>query len=87
MKSYALDEATLRTVAELSGGRYFRASDAGTLAGVFAEVDRLEAHETPVTRVLPAGALSLLAGLAGAAAPAFALLSSATLLRTAPSLK
>ena len=87
MKSYALDEATLRTVAELSGGRYFRASDAGTLAGVFAEVDRLEAHETPVTRVLPAGALSLLAGLAGAAALAFALLSSATLQRTAPSLK
>lgn len=37
-----LDEDTLRDVAELTGGRYFNARDAATLAGVYREIDALE---------------------------------------------
>jgi Ca-activated chloride channel homolog len=42
-----VDEALLREIAELSGGRYFRARDTGTLQRIYAEIDRLE--RTPVT--------------------------------------
>jgi len=37
-----LDEATLRMLAETTGGRYFHAQDTETLAEVYAEIDRLE---------------------------------------------
>ena len=37
-----IDEATLRDVAQRTGGRYFRAGDADALADVYAEIDRLE---------------------------------------------
>ena len=37
-----IDEATLRDIAERTGGRYFRAGDAETLVDVYAEIDRLE---------------------------------------------
>ena len=37
-----IDEATLRDVAERTGGRYFRADDAQSLVDVYAEIDRLE---------------------------------------------
>lgn len=37
-----IDEATLRDVAERTGGRYFRAGDAQALVDVYAEIDRLE---------------------------------------------
>ncbi|MFG0285600.1 MAG: VWA domain-containing protein [Phycisphaerales bacterium JB039] len=37
-----VDEATLRSVAQGAGGRYFLASDADTLRDVYAEIDRLE---------------------------------------------
>lgn len=42
-----IDEATLRDVAERTGGRYFRAGDAEALVGVYAEIDRLE--RAPIT--------------------------------------
>jgi Ca-activated chloride channel homolog len=42
-----VDEALLERVAAISGGRYYRARDAGALAGIYAEIDRLE--RTPVT--------------------------------------
>ena len=41
-----VDEAGLRRIAELTGGRFFRARDAGELAGIYAEIDALE----PVAR-------------------------------------
>uniref|UniRef100_C6DZT8 von Willebrand factor type A n=1 Tax=Geobacter sp. (strain M21) TaxID=443144 RepID=C6DZT8_GEOSM len=41
-----LDAATLKGVAELTGGRYFEAGDATVLSRVFAEIDRLE--RTPI---------------------------------------
>ena len=41
-----IDEAGLRRIAELTGGRFFRARDAAELAGIYAEIDALE----PVAR-------------------------------------
>jgi Ca-activated chloride channel family protein len=36
-----IDEQTLQQIAELTGGRYFRATDAQTLRSIYAEIDRL----------------------------------------------
>jgi Ca-activated chloride channel family protein len=43
-----LDESTLEDMAELTGGRYFRATDRESLEGVFAEIDELETTEIQV---------------------------------------
>ena len=37
-----LDEATLRGIAQATGGRFYRAADAAALQSVFTEIDRLE---------------------------------------------
>ncbi len=37
-----VDEDTLRKIAEQTGGRYFRARDTESLAGIYAELDRIE---------------------------------------------
>lgn len=37
-----LDEATLKKIADLTGGRYFRAQDVQGLAGIYALLDKLE---------------------------------------------
>ncbi|MFN2602059.1 MAG: VWA domain-containing protein [Gemmatimonadaceae bacterium] len=37
-----IDEALLRQIAALSGGRYFRARDAAALGAVYSQIDRLE---------------------------------------------
>lgn len=41
-----VDEAGLQRIARLTGGRFFRARDAAELAGIYAEIDKLE----PVAR-------------------------------------
>jgi len=41
-----LDEETLTSLAEKTGGRYFNAQDTEALADVYAEIDRLEKTET-----------------------------------------
>lgn len=41
----AIDEATLQQIAETTGGRFFRARDTAELAGIYAELDRLEPTE------------------------------------------
>ncbi|MGB5064067.1 MAG: VWA domain-containing protein [Candidatus Competibacter sp.] len=41
-----LDEATLKDIAEITGGRYFRATDTDSLESIYQELDRLE----PTTR-------------------------------------
>ena len=41
----ALDETTLRQIAESTGGRYFNARNLGALEEVYAEIDRLEKTE------------------------------------------
>jgi Ca-activated chloride channel family protein len=37
-----VDEATLRDIAKRTGGRFFRATEAAALPGIYAEIDRLE---------------------------------------------
>ena len=37
-----IDEHTLTQIAELTGGRYFRATDGAALRAIYAEIDRLE---------------------------------------------
>jgi Ca-activated chloride channel family protein len=43
-----IDEETLREVASLTGGRYFRATDTESLAAIWAEIDELETTEIEV---------------------------------------
>jgi len=40
--SQDLDETTLKQIADMTGGLYFRAQDLRSLAGIYAELDRLE---------------------------------------------
>src|SRR5690606_183405 len=42
-----LDEESLQRIAAATGGRAFRARDARELAGIYAEIDRLEPVERP----------------------------------------
>ncbi len=48
-----IDESTLRAIAEQTGGRFFRARDTAELAGIYAEIDRLEPVERPGQAVRP----------------------------------
>lgn len=43
-----IDEESLRRMAELTGGRYFRATDAESLAAIYDEIDELERTEIEV---------------------------------------
>ncbi len=42
MQDDDVDEKTLTDIARLTGGHYFRARDTATLAGIYAELDRIE---------------------------------------------
>ncbi|WP_147652575.1 vWA domain-containing protein [Vulcaniibacterium gelatinicum] len=48
-----IDEATLQRIAERTGGRFFRARDTASLAGIYAEIDRLEPIARPGQTVRP----------------------------------
>jgi Ca-activated chloride channel family protein len=50
MQESSLDEATLQQIAEITGGRYFRAEDAAGLKQVYAEIDSLEKSQIEVER-------------------------------------
>ncbi|GAB3943419.1 VWA domain-containing protein [Spirosoma harenae] len=41
-KMTTVDEGTLKTIANIGNGSFFRASDAGRLRGIFAQINRLE---------------------------------------------
>jgi len=47
-----IDEDLLRQIAETTGGRYFRATDAGSLASIYKEIDALERTKMTETRFL-----------------------------------
>jgi Ca-activated chloride channel homolog len=49
----SLDEATLRAVAERTGGRYFRADDEDGLEAIHAEIDAIEPAARPADVVRP----------------------------------
>ena len=48
-----IDEAMLRAIAASTGGRFFRARDTAELAGIYAEIDRLEPIARPGRAVRP----------------------------------
>ena len=48
-----LDEETLTQIAELTGGRYFRATDTATLQDIYGLVDELEPVEEPESGFRP----------------------------------
>jgi Ca-activated chloride channel family protein len=48
-----IDEATLQRIARTTGGRFFRARDTDSLAGIYAEIDRLEPVQRPGRQVRP----------------------------------
>ena len=48
-----IDEATLKTIARETGGQAFRARDTETLAGIYAELDRIEPVKQEGQRVQP----------------------------------
>lgn len=47
-----LDEQTLRTIAEMTGGAYFRATDTGALEQIYARIDTLEKTEAESRSVM-----------------------------------
>lgn len=79
-----VDEETLKAIADLTGGRFFRAEDTTALAEVFAEIDRLEKtriEDLRYTRYREAFAPFLIAALACILT---AEVAAATVLRRAP---
>nr|MDQ3056208.1 VWA domain-containing protein [Pseudomonadota bacterium] len=48
-----IDEATLQAIADETGGRFFRARDTESLAGIYAEIDRLEPVQRPGEQIRP----------------------------------
>lgn len=49
----SMDEATLKRIADITGGRAFRARDTNELAGIYAEINRIEPVKRPGERVRP----------------------------------
>jgi Ca-activated chloride channel family protein len=47
-----VDEKLLQTISQRTGGAFFRATDPKALAGVFAEIDRLEKTPLKVKRYI-----------------------------------
>lgn len=52
-----LDEATLTQIADLTGGRYFRATDTASLQDIYRLVDELEPVEEPESGFRPVKSL------------------------------
>lgn len=48
-----VDEPALRSIANVTGGRFFNARDTAELAGIYRELDRLEAIESPAPVASP----------------------------------
>ncbi|MFT4761156.1 MAG: Ca-activated chloride channel family protein [Saprospiraceae bacterium] len=46
-----IDELLLKKISDMSGGKYFRATDDKSLENIYAEIDRLEKTEIEVTTI------------------------------------
>lgn len=79
-----VDEQTLREVAQLTGGRYFLASDAEALREVYAEIDRLEKTEIEAIEYTEVDERFVPVALAALGALLADLLLRATVLRRLP---
>jgi Ca-activated chloride channel family protein len=55
----SLDEETLRMIAEIGEGRYFRATDPDSLRQVYATIDRLERTELEERRLIDYGEMAI----------------------------
>lgn len=53
MPTAEIDEATLKKIADETGGRFFRARDTAELAGIYAEMDTLEPVEQQGEQIRP----------------------------------
>jgi Ca-activated chloride channel family protein len=79
-----IDEDTMKRIAEATGGRYFHARDAEGLAGVYAEIDKLERSEITEVRYLQYREHYPALVEAGLGLLLLAALASATFLRRLP---
>lgn len=79
-----IDEATLRTIAESTGGKYFRATGNRTLEEVFAEIDALEKTQMDVRHFSHTEDNYMMWAWIAFACFAFELLLRYTVLRTIP---
>jgi len=79
-----IDEPLLQQIAERTGGAYFRATDAGGLAEVYKEIDRLERTELNEIRFLEYHEYYVMALAAGLGLATLALLLRASILRRLP---
>jgi Ca-activated chloride channel family protein len=76
-----VDEPTLEHIAEITGGKYFRATNEEKLKEIYAEIDRMERTRIKVTEHSLRTEEYFLFAWLGAALIAFAFLAERTLLR------
>ncbi|MFV1987721.1 MAG: VWA domain-containing protein [Gemmatimonadota bacterium] len=79
-----VDEASLAAIAELTGGRYFRATDRESLESIYAEIDALETTEIDVESFTSYGELFRLPLTAGLVLLLLEVLLAHTALRRLP---
>lgn len=79
-----IDEDMMRQVAEMTGGRYFRATDEKKLRGIYQEIDRLEKTRVKVTEHSRRNEEYFDVLLAGCSLVLLSLLLGTTILRTTP---
>ncbi len=79
-----IDEDMLRQVADMTGGKYFRATDEKKLKGIYQEIDKLEKTRTKVTEHSRRNEEYFPVLLAGCCLFAFSLLLDRTFFRTTP---
>jgi Ca-activated chloride channel homolog len=84
MMDVEIDDEMLRQVADLTGGKYFRATDNKKLEAVYQEIDKLEKTRERITRYSRRSEKYFNVLLAGCAVLALGSLLERTLLRTAP---
>ncbi len=84
MMPVEIDEDMLRQVADITGGKYFRATDEKKLKAVYEEIDHLEKTREKVTRYSRHSDKYFPLLLAGCSLLAIGLLLERTLLRTTP---
>jgi Ca-activated chloride channel family protein len=68
MTNVEIDEALMKEIAEMTGGRYFRATTSEALEGIYAQIDKLEKTEMDVnvfTRYSEEYYKWMLAGMSG----------------------
>ncbi len=79
-----IDEELLQDIAETTGGRYFRATDAEVLRGIFQQIDQLEKTPVEITRFTQHNESYRVALLIGLAALALELMIGATMVVRVP---